>query len=347
MARTIVGLIFLVVLLAGSVWIVGQIEAAAEEEARIAESESRQLAFANEIRNAASPTPTPTQTQSPTDDGRDEGAKRKLDPLSVSGVVRESGRPVAGEQVSVWVDGAPEPLTVTSTDANGRFEFEVPRPRMYYFVVGSKQESIAAYRREITADGALLELDLPLGVVAGTVRGPDGVGLRGQSVMLVRSDLLSGDRGPDGVRVTTTDSAGGYRFTRIPTNVYRLRVGGVGDAPPGITLATRVVDKLVVDGESREALVRDVHLERAGTIAVRVRDAFDAPVSGVRIRVVNADGWETRVWDALSATDSEGKLMFGGVAPGRARVIAEWPAKTTETTVQVEAGTTVSVDLKL
>jgi hypothetical protein len=265
--------------------------------------------------------------------------------------VREGGQPLAGATVSLSVGDGPDlpfgPGGLRArTDGDGRFVLERVEVGELRLSVTHPARAMP-YSAEVSVRPGenTLDLDLPLSIVEGVVRGEDGQPLAGLRVRAERAGGESVVRSfafvmNDGEGAVSFGAASGEGATTDAEGRYRLR--GVQD---GVELAVVASGKDVREarsapfevgpGELRSGV--DLVARRGSTLEVRCRRPGGAPAfpCEVRAELVGDEGSD----EQLEISDPQGLARFQGLKPGRwkvsARDLARGPGASTPAVEQV------------
>ena len=179
----------------------------------------------------------------------------------------------------------------------------------------------------------------PLGVVAGTVSGPDGSPLEHAKVMLSHYRTVDGARVLVPEREVWTDASGGFRVTGVPSGQFLLsaysrnegRLDNVAKVYPpayypGVAAPTGA--QLIQVGAGRTAGDLKLQLGAAQGFAIsgQVNDASGAPVAGATVlaRRQSEDG-TVNLLSSESLTVSagaNGEFLLTRLLPGKYKVMA-------------------------
>jgi protocatechuate 3,4-dioxygenase beta subunit len=272
-------------------------------------------------------------------------------PVRLFGTVTAGGAPVAGGRVIAIAEGGSlmKGMKMSPTDDDGAYEVTLDRPGNFRLLVGLRgspsEFDLEHFETIPEVDELRLDLEVPMGSLAGIVREPDGKPARGVEVYLTREDgtLRLADLGPGADVETGVD--GGFAFENLAPGAYTLHVGPRmpwrGESAWGSAIVPGI--QVPDDGAARDVEVR---LERAGRIEGRVVDGTGEPVPGAAVFVRDREG---RLLSPLSnaVSDVAGRFDFGGVAPGEVTFSArsEDGASTESSPVQVASGGLTEVEL--
>lgn len=294
-------------------------------------------------------------------------------PLVVEGRVldHETERPIEGARLTVRFPGMPwiDDLGPILSDADGRYETEVPLPVGQGMDIGVQAAGYATTRAWYTANDAgdgRMTLDMKMVGGSGKIRG-EVVDARGVPKAGVKVTYMTG-RGDQEAPETTTSSDGSFVLPPTPWSTKpgsQVQLVAVADGGGmGVTYA-----RLPKDGERATPVT--IRLSGTGSVRGRVLDPDDEPVAGALVTLV-IDWGETmkrsqrrsgrgRTWQVLRAaqdprharldgiTDAEGGFLLTAVPLGAYRVSASFglDSVTAEDLVVVESGGTATQDVQL
>lgn len=239
-------------------------------------------------------------------------------PLVECVVLDPSGLPAAGAIVRV----APRPRgtgqtrgttpgVVQSALADERGVARLPRQEPGT-VAWAELGELASAPRPVAEDEARVELPLaPTFVLHGTVRFPSGAE-RSRATVVPRTFGASyHDHG--GIEVRDDGSFGPARIPVVPGDGFSLQVDAMKHWGECLVISPP---------PSAGALVRhDFVLEPAMALFVSVVDTRQAPVAGALVKTRNQQGAHSISTEGV--TDSEGKIVLRGSAPGELQVVVE------------------------
>lgn len=141
--------------------------------------------------------------------------------------------------------------------------------------------------------------------------------LGGATVSLVREDA-----GPE--KTAVTDDAGAFRFTSLEPGRYwgfvtAGRFRGIYAPQPLVPAAND--NRLDLANDQIRQLV--IALPRAYAIPVRVLDEAGTPLSGIRLKALDADSGRLASVPLEHMTDDQGRMRLFGLEPGRYHICAE------------------------
>ncbi|MGB6849405.1 MAG: carboxypeptidase regulatory-like domain-containing protein [Thermoanaerobaculia bacterium] len=234
-------------------------------------------------------------------EGRGEVVGQVIEPLS--------SVPVPNATVTLGAEGLTSFTTLSSTDADGRFDFPgVPQGK---FNITAKE--LDGPRRaptvygEIVGEGDQVEVLLVLeqsGVVVGTVLNPPGAvpgPFENTSVALFQDQVFGG-----GAEQIGGSLGSSYRFEGVLSNPFEIVA--VEQAGPH---RGRVEGRLAYEGEE---LTLDVQMAARGSAEVQVVDSFANPVLGgdVTLDVTGPYGHQK----LAGTTDATGRVTFIDIGSG-------------------------------
>lgn len=172
---------------------------------------------------------------------------------TISGTVLNSlsGEPLDKVEVEVEVAGRGGGGAGATTDANGHFSLSNLEPGQYR-LKGKRNRFLDTYYGARRAEGTGIPIVvaagqiikdlrfklLPFGVIAGTVRDPEGEPLARVAVTAIRTKFENGRRTVKAVDAAFTDEMGQYRITGLAPGKYYVRVdpkeGGSGALNGGV-----------------------------------------------------------------------------------------------------------------
>lgn len=230
------------------------------------------------------------------------------------------------DQPATYVDGVDTPGTIS-----GERVGVATNP-------GDRIEQIRLAGGDIAIDYNFGEI--PLGILAGSVflAAPDtdcaGADNTTGNIPLPGVQLSLQNESGDTIATTTTDSAGQYRFERIPPGTYQVREqtpvglldgtshpGRIGETQVGMSIDGGSITEITINGG---ATAEDFDFCEAApaTISGVVfhdrndngnRESEEEGVGQVLITLVQSDGRSI----ASQLTDNEGRYLFGDLIPGQ------------------------------
>lgn len=190
---------------------------------------------------------------------------------------------------------------------SGQFALEHQPAGVYNVLCESREHDPWKGQIKIPYDGDL-RIRLKHGTaIIGTVTDSSQTPLEGIDMQLVvDAARLDGGADPPMQRLCKTDKMGHYAFNKVPTGVYGLK-------------ATLMSDELESEPEFRVdpgvTVVRDVALQRMGSLKVVVKNVADQAVARARVSlVVDRDGRERPV--RMGYTDLHGAARLDFVRDG-------------------------------
>ncbi|HVS08391.1 MAG TPA: carboxypeptidase regulatory-like domain-containing protein [Planctomycetota bacterium] len=266
-------------------------------------------------------------------------------PVRLHGRVTAGGEPLSGGFVMAFADGTSmlSSMKMARTDERGAYELRLDSPGAYTLIASRVMggDDGSEFHETIPEQPEhRLDLALPLGSLAGTVRGSDGAPLALARVALEREDAFSVLS--LGGRSIRTDGDGRYEFAGLAPGTYAVRA-----TPPaeGRTLAVAVRGGVVVAADRATSGI-DLRLARAGTISGKVLDAERRPAEGASVYVRDAQG---RIVQSAIQADAGGRFRFDGAGPGGYTLLARKGdlASRESAAVDVDEGETSEVELVL
>ncbi|MGE0192718.1 MAG: carboxypeptidase regulatory-like domain-containing protein [Planctomycetota bacterium] len=232
-----------------------------------------------------------------------------LPPKVLRGTVLDvDGKPLPEAQIEVaWDDALSNPAAI-ETDENGFFEVLVPTRQPFRGVVSVIVERHTAPR--VTFDGgnrSRLPDDLvirlsPGATVRGALRFPDGEPVVGAEVRLEPR----GDRkrmATHAVKDTTTDAAGRFEVTGVPTGEWQVSVSSPAEAFEKDSVTVRVPTR--GNPESIELIVDRVHRG-----AFRLRTPDGAPLVGTTVELARTTWAGTETSGLPGTSDDAGAVVL-------------------------------------
>ena len=301
-------------------------------------------------------------TMAQVEDGEDtwvELGAVPANPVHLAGRVLAAGDPVGGAMVSLFSDGGEgmEGLKFTTTNSDGRFETELNAPGRYLIsvqqVIGTGQQQSVEFLRDVPeVEEHELELVLPVGTVAGRVRGPGGTPVANARVSLAADGpIANGSFTGGNYAEIWTDADGRYELRWLRPGRYSVAAGGAflgglfGDT--GDTTYGRQVQRITL-GEDEELDNVDFRLETPGSITGRVTDLGGRPVAEAAIFLRDEDG---NPIDRISmvVTDAAGHFEYSSLEPGSYQVQARSSDQVSNEpmTARVRSGQESEVELAL
>jgi hypothetical protein len=262
----------------------------------------------------------------------------------LAGVVRERGKPIAGATVRLKKAGDDGPDfgfldggTNAVTNSSGAYTFEGLEVAAYKATVTHPSRVMGfSAETEVREGENRFDVDLPLAIVEGHVRGEDGKPLAGVKVRAERAKsegaeevrgfqvVMMGDS--DGESVSFGDGMGAPPITTDAEGRYTLRgvtpnVGlNVVASSPGVQ--TSRSDRIQLAADQTLSNV-DLVLKLGATVQVVTRRPDGKPSSGciVHARPVGDEEADPKT----QFVGSSGKVTFTGLQPGRWRFTCDKP----------------------
>ncbi len=287
-------------------------------------------------------------------------------PVRVNGTVSLAGDPVEGLIVSFIVAGGGglEGLKIGTTEEDGSYEVVLDEPGDYLMTVQSAgaagmQNSVEFRRRIPEVEAHELDVDMPMGRISGRVVGPDGGPSANARVTLsMQSGQAFGTIMGGQYNETRADENGEYEILYVRPGDYAVAAGGsyLGGLLGSEDSLGRKVKSVTVSENSSTTL--NFELEAPGELHGVVRDAAGKPVAEASIFLRDEEGRLLELF-SFQATNASGAFEYDGLAPGEYTITARAEGMTsatdttvriradevTETTVVVDAGTTLLVSL--
>ncbi len=277
------------------------------------------------------------------------------DPVRLFGTVTLGGEPFTGASLSLFPEGRElyKNLAMDAVGADGQYEMILDGPGGYVAnlqILGASpgQQSTIEYRLEIPgAAEHRHDFRLPLGRIAGVVRGPDGEPVQGERITLsldgnARSDSMFGGQYSE----WASDEAGQFEILPLRAGVYRLSAGGaplmgLGQGRLGRTTLGGLI---LAEGQNLDNLVID--LSEPGSIALTLMGQEGGPVQGASVFVRDDTG---RILEPFSmqTTGPGGVALLEALAPGRYTVVARTQSQCSPESAPVEVLAGQSTDLQL
>ena len=220
-------------------------------------------------------------------------------PSTVSGVVTDpSGNPIGG--VTVQADGGASGSTVTAPDGSYTIGMlAIGSYALSYHLSGYVDPPNQTVT--VTANGSALTANAQLvagATITGQIHDANGVGIAGATVYL-DGELYT---------TTTTDGAGNYQFTVLPTGSYTVAAtasGYLDSANIPVTVTT-----------AGSTVAQDVTLNLVSTAIITVQDQRGNNIPNAVVTISGADGTQ------YATSDGSGNVTFTGLAPGSYSVTA-------------------------
>lgn len=277
-----------------------------------------------------------------------EGETRSLEVVapersSVTGRVTESGRPLSGARVELvseaesdlhmpFFSGAPN----GKSDSDGAYSVaDVKVGRYRAEVTHAARAMTWSTTVEVRAGENELDFDLPVAILEGTVKGPDGKPLAGVRVQAERAPSADGGQrterrvmavfatddgdGPeiafggnaDASPSVVTDAEGRYRLRGVLADVELVVKAKAKDAQPGQSERVRVA------ADETKSNV-DIALETGGAIEVTLTKPGGDPARGCMVRATFEGTGDVEPRHDLAGP--KGRVELTGLKPGRWRL---------------------------
>lgn len=267
-------------------------------------------------------------------------------PVVVSGVVTLGGKPVPGLIVQFLSTAGAEGsdlMNFGTTDEEGHYSIALNEPGTFYLSIAKMGSMGASQSNEQLhtipeKDEFELDLELPAGRIAGTVRNDEGTPLGGVRVNVTREGgMQSGTLFGGNYTELTTESDGTYEVSWLDPGRYRVSVGGspfgglFGSGEDALARSHRNG----VDVEAGET-VTGIDFKLGSSLQIRgtVVDAQGQPVEGAGIFVRDSMGvLAERV--SLVPSDASGAFEYGGLSAGVYTVSARTDNAATSSEVEV------------
>ena len=250
-------------------------------------------------------------------------------PMEISGVILdEEGLPVEGADVTVKPSFMSD-RDVTGADGAFTLRFSPYYPfddghMRCYIVARHQARNLASVTAIHDTDGPLEVTLRPGAVLSGSVRGPDGEGIRGAAIHL---SLRAGELWSSFDTTARTDARGRYRIDAVPTGTdYQIIVTASGYGQSHQRGYIHESDDLAVVLEEISLKVADQ------TASGRVVDEAGNPVAGARVNV-QGEGQP----HVTGSTDESGYFRLEGLVEGYIQVLA-WVGQDNSGWVYARAG---------
>lgn len=286
---------------------------------------------------------------------------RESSGAEVLGFVHEDGQPVGDAIVVFQLEGTrfgDGPRLVGTTGEDGGYRIGGVPSGSYRIAVMRRGELQGIPLPSVVdvpdAPTFPFDIDLPTGVLAGTVRDIETLEpLANVRVLAQRHDLPStGDRLSDAMlgraADTFTDRDGRFVLAHLPAGTFDVRAGGTDIA--GLSTGSHAIrwyrGMTLRAGERREGLL--VELEPSGSVEGRITDARGVPVAGVLVHF-RGPGQPEFAYLAECVTDNAGYYRISGLAPGTWTLLPEHPdfPEAGERTVEIERGVATRLEIRL
>jgi RNA polymerase sigma-70 factor (ECF subfamily) len=287
---------------------------------------------------------------------------RRSPRASLTGVVREAGKPAAGVRISLVPKGVPAIFgqSPMKTDERGAFLIDEVAPGDYTVLIDPPGAALRIRKRVSLAprDEQRLAIDLPSGAIEGRVTDrASGEPVAGVTLSVANAQpqpeetlamgaaaIAAGIAGNGDARTVAfgaepavTDSDGRFRLRYLEPGKYRVSVGG-----PGITTQSRS-DVEVAEGHTTRDV--DLGIDKEATLLVTVDPAGHA-VSSVVARIQRGENGGSH---QPQAGDAKSPLRFAGLRAGRYHVRIDAPMSDLEgeSDVEVAAGREARITIRL
>jgi protocatechuate 3,4-dioxygenase beta subunit len=243
-------------------------------------------------------------------------------PVVVHGRVTLDGEPLAHAGVMVLAEstGIVESLRADSADEDGRYEVRLDEPGEYTIVVMGSPPVEAEVDFQVSipeVERHALDLELPLGAIAGRVRLADGSVPRGASLWIRREDGTSDLSALMSTSSVSMDEDGSFRVGTLHPGRYAISAIG------GESAFTTVHDvEVTADAETSGV---DLVLAPAGRVAGVVVDATGAGVPGATVLLRDDAG--RPLYRLETSTDHDGRFELERVPLGEVLVSARTDAR--------------------
>lgn len=225
----------------------------------------------------------------------DEGESLELDwvvpeplPVRMRGVVTAGGVPLAGASVSTRAAQDGRPIAEALADADGRYQIVLEGPGPIALLVRASASSPGVARFELdlsTADEIELDLALPLGGIAGVVRGESGAPASSVAVALTR---VGEEMNVREFESSVTDAAGRFAFEHLASGTYAVTVRA-----KALSGAAGRSSGIVVDaGSAGDVMLR---LAPPACLRIEVRTESGEPLDACQVEIVDENGALLRV----------------------------------------------------
>ncbi|MFL6248054.1 MAG: carboxypeptidase regulatory-like domain-containing protein, partial [Thermoanaerobaculia bacterium] len=252
--------------------------------------------------------------------------------LSIEGVVRRGGKPVAGAQISADTAGLGGAQQSTQSDANGRFVLRGLVPARYSIAAFTDDANTSIHDVDPTKTRELvLSLDpKPTGILHGIVTGiPTLGGKVTRRVVFVQSP----DRGVEGM----IDDAGNYRIEDVPAGTVFV-TAQLESTQGGRSSERKSIE--VIPGQTQR-----LDLDLGGAYTVRGRVTHDGkPLAGVRVAFANDTGLA-----ASAASRADGAYEVALPIAGRYQIFAHSETLATgniQLVREIRGGETIDIELR-
>jgi hypothetical protein len=273
--------------------------------------------------------------------------------VKLSGRVTRSGSPVQKCAVMAVIEGrtAFQSMKFARVDGSGRYELTIDKPGDIMLVAGMESDESMRDEFLITVPDVAeytFDIDLPVGAIRGTVRGPDGAPIAAVPVQLVREPGGALVAKLTGTRTGYTDGSGRYVFDGVTPGTYAVAAGGSSGPSAVESHYGRVVRSGLSLETGRTLQPIDLELTAPCALSGSVRDVDGKAASGVTVFVRDARG-ECLTRLSTCKTSDKGEFTYTGLAPGNYTVCAksESRASRESASVAVRDATSARVNLTL
>ncbi|MCH2107442.1 MAG: hypothetical protein MK291_12460, partial [Planctomycetes bacterium] len=284
------------------------------------------------------------------------------DPVTLSGVIRIQGEPVVGATLVFVIEEEPAMPKLEVTDSAGRYSVRLDKPGDYLFTVqrafgGAYQEQNQSTFR-VTVPKTVehrYDVDLPGGVISGSVTTADGVGAGSVPIKLTPHYKGGFTQSTDATNANlSTDRDGSFTITGVRPGEYLLRAGGMSFGMGALSAANEMgssfgqTSMAVVIQEDERIEGLKLEIKEGGSLEVLVTDSGGDPVEGASLFVRDAAGEPIELISMVS-TNSRGIGVYSGLSDGDYQVSARTTvaASAEGALVSVSAGATERVELEL
>lgn len=275
----------------------------------------------------------------------DEGESVELDwivptprPVRVRGLVTAGGAPFAGASVSTRAAQDGRPIAAARADAEGRYQIVLEGPGPIALLVDASASSPGGARFELDLSAANeieLDLALPLGAIAGVVRGESGAPASDVAVALTRVGEEMDVRESE---ASVTDAAGRFAFEHLASGKYAVTVRA--EALSGM-VAGRSSGIVVDAGRTGEVLLQ---LARPACLRIEVRTESGEPLDACQVEIADGNGALLRVFSRYWTNT----LELPGLPSGAFRLRAHCADRVGDwVDVELHTDTTSTLELRL